>query len=118
MEIYQRFSLEAARRLPNLPPDHPCARLHGHSFHVEVRVSGPLDPRLGWVIDFADIVAAWGPIHAALDHRCLNDVPGLENPTSERMAHWIWNQLKPSLPGLCRIEVKETPDSGCVYAGA
>lgn len=117
MEIFNRFSLEAARRLPHLPPEHPCSRLHGHSFQVEVRVSGPLHPELGWVIDFADIQAAWRVVHDALDHRCLNDVAGLENPTSEHLARWIWHKLKPALPGLSRIEVKETPESGCICRG-
>jgi len=117
MEIFNRFTLECARRLPKLPPDHPCARLHGHTFHIEVHLAGPLDPELGWVLDFADIQRAWQPIHAALDHRCLNDVEGLANPTSEHLAIWIWNQLKPVLPGLARVAVRETPVSGCVYSG-
>jgi 6-pyruvoyltetrahydropterin/6-carboxytetrahydropterin synthase len=117
MEIFNRFSLEAARRLPNLPAGHPCSRLHGHSFQVEVHVSGPLDPVLGWVLDFADIQRAWQPVHAALDHRCLNDIPGLENPTSEHLARWLWTRLKGDLPGLSRIVVMETLASGCVYRG-
>jgi 6-pyruvoyltetrahydropterin/6-carboxytetrahydropterin synthase len=117
MDIFNRFSLEAARRLPKLPPEHPCSRLHGHSFQVEVHVSGPLDPILGWVIDFADIQRVWQPIHAALDHRCLNDIPGLENPTSEHLARWLWNRLKPDLPGLAKVVVMETPTSGCIHRG-
>ncbi len=117
MDIFNRFSLEAARRLPNLPAEHPCSRLHGHSFQVEVHVSGPLDPTLGWVIDFADIQRAWQPIHAALDHRCLNDIPGLENPTSEHLARWLWNRLKPDLSGLSKVVVMETATSGCIYQG-
>ncbi|MEW5788236.1 MAG: 6-carboxytetrahydropterin synthase QueD [Pseudomonadota bacterium] len=117
MEIFNRFALEAARRLPNLPPDHPCARLHGHSFQVEVHVAGPLDPKLGWVIDFADIQRAWQPIHTALDHRCLNEVAGLENPTSEILARWIWRHLATALPGLSRVVVMETASSGCLYRG-
>jgi 6-pyruvoyltetrahydropterin/6-carboxytetrahydropterin synthase len=117
MDIFNRFSLEAARRLPHLPPEHPCARVHGHSFQIEVHVSGPLDPRLGWVIDFADIQRAWQPIHASLDHRYLNEVAGLENPTSELLAQWIWQRLKPMLPGLAKVIVMETPTSGCIYRG-
>jgi len=117
MQIYNRYHLEAARRLPNLPDSHPCARLHGHSFKIEVHVSGPLDPELGWVCDFAELDAAWAPIKAALDHRCLNEVPGLENPTSERLAHWIWARLQPALPGLSQIVVQETEQSGCIYRG-
>lgn len=117
MEIFHRFHLECARRLPKLPPEHPCARLHGHSFQIEVHVAGPLDPVLGWVLDFADLQRAWQPIHAALDHRCLNDIPGLDNPTSEHLAMWIWDRLKPDLPGLAKIVVMETRASGCVYTG-
>lgn len=117
MRIFQRFALECARRLPNLPPEHPCARLHGHSFSVEVHVAGALDPGLGWVVDFAEIDAAWAPVHAALDHRHLNDIEGLENPTSEHLAMWIWRRLSPTLPGLAKVVVMETANSGCVYRG-
>ena len=80
-------------------------------------MAGPLDQKLGWVLDFADIQRAWQPIHAALDHRCLNDIEGLENPTSEHLAIWIWNHLKPALPGLAKAVVMETQASGCVYSG-
>lgn len=118
MEIMSRFHLESARRLPMLQEGHPCARVHGHSFAIEVHVSGPLDPVLGWVVDFADIEQAWQPIHQTLDHRYLNEVPGLENPTSELLARWIWEHLKPVLPGLSRIVIMETPHSGCTYTGA
>jgi 6-pyruvoyltetrahydropterin/6-carboxytetrahydropterin synthase len=91
--------------------------LHGHSFKIELTVSGALDPALGWVLDFAVIEAAWQPIHAALDHRTLNDIPGLVNPTSEHLAVWLWQQLKPTLSGLSQIQVMETHDSGCIYRG-
>lgn len=117
MEIFNRFALESARRLPHLPPEHPCARVHGHSFQIEVHVSGPLDPTLGWIVDFADIQRAWQPIQASLDHRYLNDVAGLENPTSELLAQWIWKKLKTTLPGLSKIVVMEAPTSGCIYNG-
>jgi 6-pyruvoyltetrahydropterin/6-carboxytetrahydropterin synthase len=117
MDIFNRFSLEAARRLPHLPADHPCSRLHGHSFQIEVHISGPLQPTLGWVIDFADIQAAWRPIHQQLDHRYLNEIEGLENPTSEHLARWIWQRLQPALAGLSKITVMETAQSGCIYCG-
>ena len=117
MDIFRIFHLQCARRLPALPASHPCSRLHGHSFQVELTLSGDIDPTLGWVLDFADIEAAWQPIHAALDHRTLNDIAGLENPTSENLAVWLWNALKPALPALSRVRVMETHDSGCVYAG-
>ena len=117
IEIFKEFSFEAAHRLPNVPPGHKCERLHGHSFHVRVTVRGPVDPATGWVMDFGDLKAAFGPLHDRLDHRYLNDVPGLENPTSEVLAQWIWRELRLTLPGLAAIEVRETCTSGCVYRG-
>ena len=117
MELFKEFGFEAAHHLPNVPEGHKCRRLHGHSFRVRVTVVGELDPRLGWVMDFADIKAAWKPIDEALDHRYLNEIPGLENPTSEVLARWIWTRLRPSLPGLAAIEVRETCSSGCTYRG-
>ena len=117
MEIFKIVHFEAAQRLPLVPPGHPCARLHGHSYRLEVHVAGPVDPRAGWVQDFAEIRQAIQPILEQLDHRCLNDVPGLENPTSENIARWIWPRLKPSLPLLSRIVIRETETSGCVYDG-
>jgi 6-pyruvoyltetrahydropterin/6-carboxytetrahydropterin synthase len=118
MDIFRIFHLQCARRLPALPHTHPCSRLHGHSFEVQLTVSGDIDPVLGWVLDFADIEAAWHPIHAALDHRYLNDIAGLGNPTSENLAVWLWQQLKPVLPGLSHVKVMETHDSGCIYTGS
>jgi 6-pyruvoyltetrahydropterin/6-carboxytetrahydropterin synthase len=117
MIIWKEFTFEAAHRLPNVPAGHKCARLHGHSFRVAVHVEGALDPRLGWVRDFADLAAAWQPLHDALDHRYLNEIPGLENPTSEVLAQWIWGRLAPSLTGLARIVVQETCTTGCIYEG-
>jgi 6-pyruvoyltetrahydropterin/6-carboxytetrahydropterin synthase len=117
MDIYKTFHLEAAHRLPNVPEGHKCARLHGHSFQVSVHVSGPVQPKTGWIMDFADLKTAFAPIADALDHRYLNDVPGLENPTSENLARGIWQKLKPSLPLLSKIVVEETCTSGCIYQG-
>jgi len=117
MEIFKEFTFEAAHRLPNLPPEHKCSRLHGHSFHVRLCVEGALDPQLGWVMDFADIKAVAKPVIAQLDHYYLNEIEGLGNPTSENVARWIWAKLKPALPGLTRVEVQETCTAGCSYAG-
>ena len=117
MEIWREFTFESAHRLPNVPEGHKCARLHGHSFRVAVHVRGPLDPTFGWVMDFADLKAAWRPLHEALDHRYLNEIPGLENPTSEVLARWLWTKLGPVLPGLAEIVVRETWTSGCRYRG-
>jgi len=117
MDIFQIFQIEAAHRLPKVPADHKCARLHGHSFRIEIHVAGDVDRDSGWVQDFADIRTAFVPVKEQLDHHYLNDVPGLENPTSENISEWIWNELSPILPMLSKIVVHETCTSGCSYEG-
>lgn len=117
MDIFKVFSIEAAHRLPNVPPAHKCARLHGHSFRVEIHVNGPVGGETGWVMDFADIKEAFQPLFAQLDHHYLNEVEGLSNPTSEHLARWIWQRLRPSLPMLSKVIVNETCTSGCIYEG-
>lgn len=117
MDIFKKFSIEAAHRLPNCPPGHKCARLHGHSFQVEIHVRGPVDEHSGWVMDFADLKKAFAPLYDRLDHHYLNEIPGLENPTSENLARWIWRELKPTLPPLHRVVVRETCTAGAVYEG-
>jgi 6-pyruvoyltetrahydropterin/6-carboxytetrahydropterin synthase len=117
MEIFKEFTFEAAHRLPNVPPGHKCARLHGHSFRVRAVIDGPLDEEVGWVRDFADVACAMQPVLDCLDHYYLNEISGLENPTSEHLARWIWNRVAPSLPELSEIVVLETCTSGCVYRG-
>jgi 6-pyruvoyltetrahydropterin/6-carboxytetrahydropterin synthase len=117
MDIFKIFQIEAAHRLPNVPAGHKCARLHGHSFRIEVHVRGEPDPHTGWVMDFAEVKSAFAPVFEQLDHQYLNEVSGLENPTSERLAIWIWDALKPALPALDKIVVHETCTSGCVYTG-
>ena len=117
MEIFKEFSFEAAHRLPNVPEGHKCARLHGHSFRVRIVVDGPVDARTGWVMDFADLKAVVRPLHDRLDHRYLNDIDGLDNPTSEVLARWIFRELRPHLPMLSSVQVRETCTSGCVYRG-
>ncbi len=118
MKIFKVFTLEAAHRLPNVPPGHKCARLHGHSFRVEIHVEGEIDPHAGWVMDFADLKKVFQPLYDRLDHHYLNDIEGLENPTSERLAAWIWERLKPDLPLLSEVVVHETCTSGARYRGA
>lgn len=117
MEIFKEFTFEAAHRLPNVPEGHKCARLHGHSFRVALHVAGPVDAYHGWVLDFGDIKTAFQPLYDQLDHHYLNEIPGLENPTSEHLARWIWERLKPDLPQLSQVVVHETCTSGCVYRG-
>src|SRR4051812_6020329 len=116
-EIFKAFSFEAAHYLPFVPEGHKCGRLHGHSYRVEVHASGPVDPLTGWLIDFGDIKAAFKPLLNQLDHYYLNDIEGLENPTSENLARWIWTRLKPSLPMLSAIVVRETCTTGAIYRG-
>ena len=117
MQIYKEFSIEAAHRLPNVPEGHKCARLHGHSFKVSIYVEGPVGDDSGWVMDFGDIKKVFAPIYAQLDHHYLNDIEGLDNPTSENLAKWIWQKLKPELALLSAVKIKETCTSGCIYRG-
>ena len=117
MELRKTFQFEAAHLLPRLPKSHKCRRLHGHSFKVEVAVAGPCHPKLGWVMDYAGIAEAFQPIGQELDHNYLNDIQGLENPTSENIALWIWQRLKPRLPLLTEVAVAETCTARCIYRG-
>lgn len=117
MELRKTFQIEAAHRLPRVPAGHKCGRLHGHSFGVEIAVVGPVGSETGWVLDYADLKAAFRPLYDVLDHNCLNDIPGLENPTSEQLALWIWARLKPRLPLLSEVVIAETCTSRCVYRG-
>ena len=117
IELRKTFQFEAAHLLPHLSFDHKCRRLHGHSFRVEVVVAGECDPKLGWLMDYADISAAFKPLLDQLDHYYLNEIAGLENPTSENIAKWIWDRLKPNLSLLTEIVVAETCMSRCIYRG-
>lgn len=117
MELYKEFTFEAAHRLPNVPEGHKCGRLHGHSFRVVLHVDGPIDSEFGWVIDYAEIKEAFRPTFDQLDHHYLNEIEGLENPTSENIAKWIWDNVKPNLPMLTRVAVSETCNCGCIYRG-
>jgi 6-pyruvoyltetrahydropterin/6-carboxytetrahydropterin synthase len=117
MDIFKEFTVEAAHRLPHVAPGHRCGRLHGHSFRIEIHVKGAVNRESGWVMDFADIKQAFQPIHDQLDHNYLNDIDGLANPTSENLSRWIWTRLRPSLPLLNRVIVRETCTSGAIYEG-
>jgi 6-pyruvoyltetrahydropterin/6-carboxytetrahydropterin synthase len=117
VEIFKEFTFEAAHRLPNVPSGHKCERLHGHSYRIALHLRGPVGERTGWIRDFADLTEAFKPLHAVLDHHYLNEVPGLENPTSEVLARWIWERLRPALPELSQVVVRETCTSGCVFRG-
>ena len=117
IELRKTFQFEATHSLPKLPSDHKCHRLHGHSFKAEIVIVGECDPELGWLVDYADIADLFEPIWKQLDHHHLNVIEGLENPTSENIAIWIWGRLKPVLPQLVAIEVAETCNARCVYRG-
>lgn len=116
-DLRRRYRFEAAHRLPMVPLEHRCSRLHGHTYAVEIAVRGPMDGESGWVIDYASIDAVAAPAIDELDHRLLNDVAGLENPTSEHLARWIWDRIALELPGLSAITVSENPDAACTYLG-
>jgi 6-pyruvoyltetrahydropterin/6-carboxytetrahydropterin synthase len=117
LEIYKTFRFEAAHRLTGVPPAHKCAAMHGHSYEIRIYLQGPVDPQTGFVMDFSDLAKACEPLCKQLDHAILNEIEGLENPTSENMSVWIWKKLKPQLPLLSKITIKETESSGCIYRG-
>ena len=117
MKITQAFTFEAAHRLPHVPLTHRCHRMHGHSYRIELRLEGPVDAITGFVVDFFDVEAAFKPLLLQLDHYCLNDVEGLENPTAENIAIWIWNRIKPAVPQTSAVVVYETPDCWAEYEG-
>lgn len=122
VELSKTFTFEAAHRLPKVPPGHKCARLHGHSFRIEVVVRGTVDPETGWLIDYAEIKDAFEPLFKILDHNYLNEIEGLENPTSENLSRWIWERLSTGENNLARylyrVTVAETCTSVCHYFGA
>ena len=117
MRLVKGFGFEAAHRLPRLPQEHKCFRLHGHSFRAELHVEGEVSPETGWFIDYADIKRAYAPLERVLDHSYLNEIEGLENPTSENIAAWLWDRLKPALPSLAKVVVHETCNARCEYEG-
>ncbi|MDN3652335.1 6-carboxytetrahydropterin synthase QueD [Thalassotalea ponticola] len=116
-EIYKDFTFEAAHKLPNVPDGHKCGRLHGHSYHIRLHLIGEVNDHDGWFIDFADVKKLFKPIYDQLDHYYLNDIEGLDNPTAENIAKWVWLKLKPNLKELSAIELKETCTCGVVYKG-
>lgn len=117
VELVKSFGFEAAHYLPNLPEGHKCRRLHGHSFRVDIHVRGPVDAEKGWLIDYSEIKQAVAPVIERLDHYLLNDIEGLENPTSEALCRWLWQRILPALPGLSAVVVHETCSSSCTYRG-
>lgn len=116
-QLSRDYHFEAAHRLPRVPATHKCSRVHGHSYHVTITLSGSIDSDMGWLVDFSDIDRVIDPVIARLDHTLLNEIPGLENPTSELLAVWLWREIQPRLAGLTEVMVAETPTSRCVYRG-
>ena len=117
MELFKQFSFDAAHFLPHVPEGHKCKRMHGHTYIIEVLTEGPMDEYAGWVHDLGDIKIHMDPILKQLDHYTLNDIEGLENPTAENIARWIWKRLKPNLHELSALKIWETRTSGCIYRG-
>ena len=117
MGIFREFRIEAAHRLPRMPEDHKCFRLHGHSFRIELWIEGEPDAQTGMLIDFFEVDRAFQPVFDQLDHHYLNEIDGLENPTTEILARWIWREVAPRLPHLSQVAIAETCTSGCVYRG-
>jgi 6-pyruvoyltetrahydropterin/6-carboxytetrahydropterin synthase len=116
-ELMRTYRFEAAHWLPNVPEDHPCRTVHGHSYEVDIQISGDLDQELGWVLDFAAIDSVVDPLVGQLDHCCLNEIDDLENPTSELLAMWFWARASLDLPGLAAVVVRETSNSAVTYRG-
>lgn len=117
MQIFKQFSFDSAHFLPYVPDGHKCKEIHGHTYRVIVYVEGALEKQLDWVMDFAEIKKVIDPIVKSIDHKLLNNISGLENPTCEIIAVWLWNKIKPDVPLLTKIELHETPTSGAVYEG-
>lgn len=117
VRLSKSFRFEAAHWLPTFPEGHKCRRMHGHSFHVDVIVAGEVPEADGYLVDYGEIKAAIAPVEKQLDHYVLNEIEGLENPTAEVLARWIWARLKPALPLLDEIIVRETCTSACYYRG-
>ncbi|MBU2914007.1 6-carboxytetrahydropterin synthase QueD [Reichenbachiella agariperforans] len=117
MVIFKKFAFDSAHFLPNVPEGHKCKNIHGHTYHLTVFLEGDLDEDFQWVMDFKDLKDVVKPVIDRLDHNMINDIPGLENPTAERITVWIWDQIKPHLPLLSKLELNETPTSGVVYEG-
>ncbi|MBD78757.1 MAG: 6-carboxytetrahydropterin synthase QueD [Crocinitomicaceae bacterium] len=117
MLIYKNFTFDSAHELPNVPEGHKCKNLHGHTYRLTVYLEGEIDEKLGWVMDFNELKRVMKPLLKRMDHNYLNNLPGLENPTSEVLVRWIWNQIHPKLPLLKRLELRETPTSGVIYEG-
>ena len=118
MKIFKRFTFDSAHFLPHVPDGHKCKEIHGHTYSLTVYLEGELEDKLDWVMDFADLKGVIDPIIKIIDHKLMNEIEGLENPTCEIIAVWLWNRIKPSIPQLTKVELHETPTSGAIYEGS
>ncbi|MFN4854670.1 MAG: 6-carboxytetrahydropterin synthase QueD [Bacteroidota bacterium] len=117
VKIYKEFVFDSAHFLPNVAEGHPCRHMHGHTYRMKIWLSGEPDPQTGWLMDFGDLKKQVQPLLTLMDHRVLNEISGLENPTAENISIWVWQKLKPLLPSLAQVEIHETPTSGVIYEG-
>ena len=117
MIIFKKFTFDSAHSLPNVPEGHKCKAIHGHTYKLTVFVEGDLDEKQGWVMEFSELKDVVKPLVEQLDHKYLNDIEGLENPTCEIIAKWLWDRIKPDVPQLQKIHLDETPTSGAIYEG-
>jgi 6-pyruvoyltetrahydropterin/6-carboxytetrahydropterin synthase len=118
MVVFRTFRFHAARHLPNLDDNHICKQTHGHTFNLTVYVEGNIDTTTGFVIDFFDIDKIVNAnILSIIDHKLLNDIPNLSNPTSENLSKWIWNTLAVKIDGLSKISLSEDHGTGIIYKG-
>jgi 6-pyruvoyltetrahydropterin/6-carboxytetrahydropterin synthase len=117
VELKKLYSFESAHHLPRVPAGHKCSRMHGHSYRVEIALRGPVDPKTGWMVDFAVIDDAWAELFRQFDHHTLNDIAGLDNPTCENLCSYVWQVMDKRVPHLAAVTVWETADSCCTYRG-
>ncbi|TZF81171.1 6-carboxytetrahydropterin synthase QueD [Pedobacter sp. BS3] len=117
MLLYKQFSFDAAHFLPYVPNGHKCKSVHGHTYYLTVFAEGKISQKEGWILDYNDLKKAVKPVIECVDHTLLNNITGLENPTTELFSVWLWNKIKPRLPSLVKIELKETPTAGVIYEG-
>jgi 6-pyruvoyltetrahydropterin/6-carboxytetrahydropterin synthase len=110
MRVFIEDSFDSAHWLPNVPDRHKCKRLHGHTYRIRIEIEGPVDQNSGWIIDYAEIKAFWEPLKSILDHHCLNEIAGLQNPTNENNVDWV----RARIPGISRLEIRETEHCGVV----
>tara|TARA_B100001093_G_scaffold484995_1_gene518928 strand:+ start:444 stop:800 length:357 start_codon:yes stop_codon:yes gene_type:complete len=117
MIIYKNFFFDAAHYMPNFPKDHKYRKIHGHSYELKIHIHGDLTAENEWVMDLENINKHVDPLLKLIDHNLLNDIKGLENPTSENIAKWFWKELKKKIPSISKVEINRPRIGGCIYQG-